>query len=174
MKKLAKRILGIALACTMVLGLSNTTFAAEPPSVQSEELNLSDTSTPKSGVETWYPGDRRFGAMNLTNYNITPEKTMGASGYLFVYGYYRTTDGRSRAILTTQVRQAYSSTVLCSGTSTEATATGQRTYFSTGVTHVNAGDKIQIYNDISSVTAQPSGSPYRKAYVELYYCFIAD
>lgn len=172
--KLAKRFLGVALACVMVLGLSTTTFAAEQPTVQSESSNQSDTISPRAGAETWYPGDRSFGTMNLTNYNITPVKTMGASGNLFVYGYYRTTDGRSRAILTTEVRKAYSSTVLCSGTSTEAANTGQRTYFATGVTHVNAGDKIQIYNDISSVTPQPSGSPYRKAYVELYYFFLAD
>ena len=50
---------------------------------------------------------------------------------------------------------------------------GQSTYYATGWTHVNAGDQIQIYTDISSVNP-PSSGPYRQAFVEIWYYFEAD
>ena len=171
--KIGKRLLGLALACIMVMGLSTTTFAAEPEK-QTDTVVTSENISPRSGPETWYPGKVHFGDMNLTNNNLTPVKTMSTSGTLYVYGYFRTTDGRSRAVLTTDIRKAYSNTVLASGFSVEGYSTGQRTYYATGVTHVNAGDKIQIFTDISSLESQPAGSPYRKAYVEMYYHFVAD
>ena len=171
--KIGKRLLGLALACIMVMGLSTTTFAADPDK-QAETVVASENISPRAGTETWTPGERSFGSIHLTNYNLTPVKTMSTSGTLYVYGYYRTTDGRSRAVLTTEIRKAYSNTVLASGFSVEGYSTGQRTYYATGVTHVNRGDQVQIFTDISSLESQPAGSPYRKADVDLYYKFVAD
>ena len=171
--KLRKRLLGFALACIMAMGLSTTTFAAEQKE-QTQNVETSNAVSPRAGTETWYPGDVKFGEMNLTNNNLTPTKTMGATGTLYVYGYFRSTDGGPRAALTTQIRRNNSAQVLTSKYAIESSQTGQRTFFATSYIHVNAGDKIQIFTDISSYTPQPAGSPYRKAFVELYYHFDAD
>lgn len=169
-KNFKKRLYALVLACIMCIGLPTTVFAEE---TTEEPSTLSSvTVSPRAGTETWTPGNHYVGWMDLTSENISPVKTMSTSGNLYVYGYYHTIDGGSRAVLTTEVRRAYTKTVLASSYAVEGIE-GQSTYYATGWTHVNAGDQIQIYTDISSVNP-PSSGPYRQAFVEIWYYFEAD
>ena len=115
-----------------------------------------------AGVETWYASWVSEGTFTVSNNNLTPVKTMGVSGTLHIVAQ---VSGRSDlepsgcppVKLTVQVRDL-SGNVLASGSVSEDAAIPQ--------VHINlpvtAGQKVQIFFDISSVSYNPNGN-YRIA-----------
>ena len=76
MKKNFKRMLmGMILALSLCVTSVVPTFAASNNEVVT-----------RAGSETWVPGVHDVGDFNMTDTNLTPRKTMGASGHLIVYG----------------------------------------------------------------------------------------
>lgn len=115
-----------------------------------------------AGVETWYAPWVSEGTITVSNNNLTPVKTMGVSGTLHLVA---EVSGRSDlepagcppVKLTVQVRDL-SGNILASGVINEDAAVPQ--------VHINlpvtAGQKVQIFFDISSVSYNPNGN-YRIA-----------
>ena len=115
-----------------------------------------------AGVETWYASWVSEGTFTVSNNNLTPVKTMGVSGTLHIVAQ---VSGRSDlepsgcppVKLTVQVRDL-SGNVLASGSVSED-ATVPQVHINLPVT---AGQKVQIFFDISSVSYNPNGN-YRIA-----------
>lgn len=115
-----------------------------------------------AGVETWYASWVSEGTITVRNNNLTPVKTMGTSGTLHLVA---EVSGRSDlepsgcppVKLTVQVRDL-NGNVLASGVINEDAAVPQ--------VHINlpvsAGQQVQIFFDISSVSYNPNGN-YRIA-----------
>lgn len=115
-----------------------------------------------AGVETWYASWVSEGTITVRNNNLTPVKTMGVSGTLHIVA---EVSGRSDlepsgcppVKLTVQVRDL-NGNVLASGSVSEDAAAP--------LVHINlpvtAGQKVQIFFDISSVSYNPNGN-YRIA-----------
>ena len=115
-----------------------------------------------AGVETWYAPWVEEGTITVSNNNLTPVKTMGTSGTLHIVAQ---VSGRSDlepvgcppVNLTVQVRDL-NGNVLASGSVSEEAAIP--------LVHINlpvtAGQKIQVFFDISSVSYNPNGN-YRIA-----------
>lgn len=138
---------------------SENTVASVEPVMQTPSI------APRAGAETW-TGSGFGGAYTFYDYNLTPVKTMGNSGTLLVYGNFHCADGFASShpiALTVQIRNTAGRVL--EYTSIVDSLSGS-TPFAVSY-HVNAGDKIQLYFDASSVGAQPG--IYRSAYVEYSY-----
>ncbi len=55
-------------------------------------LSIASLPAFAGGVETWYSGFVAEAPFTMTGYNITPAKTMGASGNLYIDATYRVVD----------------------------------------------------------------------------------
>lgn len=115
-----------------------------------------------AGVETWYASWVSEGTITIRNNNLTPVKTMGTSGTLHIVAQVSgrpdmEPSGCPPVKLTVQVRDL-SGNVLASGSVSEDATVPQ--------VHINlpvsAGQQIQIFFDISSVSYNPNGN-YRIA-----------
>lgn len=149
-----RRLLGIGLTAIMLISLvtPTTAFAA--------------------GNETWYanggyPGTQ-VGSFNCTNNNLSPTKTIGSSGWLYVWGIADKSDPYNGNVVTTvEIRSDYDGSVLTSTTSYAINDSGTEHYFETSPIYVTAGQKVRIFFDVSSISNPPG--PYRQAYISYAY-----
>lgn len=117
-----------------------------------------------AGVETWYAPWVEEGTITVSNNNLTPVKTMGVSGTLHLVAEVTgrpdlEPSGCPPVKLTVQVRDL-NGNILASGVVSED-ATIPLVHINLPVT---AGQKVQIFFDISSVSYNPNGN-YRVANV---------
>jgi hypothetical protein len=129
----------------------------------------STLSAQAGGVETWYYGVGSTEFINITDYNITPVKTIGDTGNLtLVFGFSSKRNGIDEPTwyppvkITAQIRSASSGAVLAQTIFEEGTGT---TF--TLSKYLTAGTQIQIFIDVSSLYNPPG--PYRKAGISYYY-----
>ena len=105
----------------------------------------------------WYLGGETVGSFTVTNDNLTPIKTMGDSGKLFVWTEYSRADSYSPIVVTAQIRDYDTGEILDSVQYYEGQSENDRTL----CCDVTEGQRIQIYWDISSQYDSPG--VYRKA-----------
>ena len=163
MRRLKKRLVAIVASLTLVFVMAVPSFAAETESA--ENVSVEQDVVARAGQETW-TGSGFGGAFTFTDNNLTPVKTMGQSGTLLISGYFYGVDGYAASSpikLTFQIRS--SSGAVKSQTIVPDTRNGE-IHFSTSC-HVNAGDKIQLFMDASSISNSPG--IYREAYIAYNY-----
>ncbi|MNT18798.1 hypothetical protein D3C72_1540180 [compost metagenome] len=149
-----KRFLGIMLSTLMILTLFApiTAFAA--------------------GTETFYknggfPGTQ-IGGFNCTNNNLSPVKTIGESGYFYIWGIAEKSDPYAGNVVTTVEIRSYSTGAVLTSTKSYATnSSGTQHYFQTNPIYLSAGQQIRIFTDVSSIGTPPG--PYRQAYINYAY-----
>lgn len=175
--KIKRMVLGLSLVASMLFSAVPALAAEE---VAAEETDAVVTETPnvdlatvmadislenRAGNETW-TGSGFGGSYTFTDYNLTPVKTMGASGTLLIYGSFYGNDGYASASpikLTAQIRST--SGAIRAETIRVDNRSGNVS-FAMSCT-VSKGDQIQLYFDASSI-ANPPGI-YRSAYVTYNY-----
>lgn len=149
-----RRLLGIGLTAIMLISLvtPTTAFAA--------------------GTETWYanggyPGTQ-VGSFNCTNNNLSPVKTIGDSGWLYIWGTAEKSDPYSGNVVTTvEIRSNYNGSTLVSTQSYPINESGTEHYFETSPIYVTAGQQVRVFFDVSSISNPPG--PYRQAYISYAY-----
>ena len=126
------------------------------------QLISQETIIPMSGTETLYRGSGSIGTFTLVGSNLTPVKTMGASGSFVLSG--TATANESYFCIRVQIRDYYTGRVLCSTTTGDvSTSNGNGVAsYRTPVINVTDGQKIQIYMDYST-------TPSRSAFVSMDY-----
>ncbi len=149
---LKRRFLSILLALMMVVSLTSVGYAVGPD-------NGGGTASPMSGTETWNAGGGYVGAFTMAASNLTPVKTMGASGLLQVYGTAEANNNGNPWWIKVQLKDAFSGEVLAQSTSTPRTSSKQAYAVSLNVTK---GQKIRVY--MAYVT-----KPANNAYIQLAY-----
>ncbi len=156
MKKIIKRFITAVLVMSMFCIISSTSAFAE-------ETNSTGIET-RAGVETWVYGNHWVGEFNMTNTNMTPQKTMGTSGHLIVYGVFNPNDNIGNLALDITI---YNRT---NGTSSTRTYEHNSGHVYAVDMNVHQGDVLQIYFDAHTASghSNPSGA-YRKANVTLNY-----
>lgn len=92
-------------------------------------------------TETWSTVGSKVNVSSFTmeGNNLTPVKTIGVSNYNI--GIYTDFSASQTVKVTTEIRKAYTSTVLANG----ASSTAKSGSYMTGLAYVNKGDKIQIF-----------------------------
>lgn len=120
--------------------------------------------------EVWYKGQQYSASYTVTNNNLTPYKVINASGCLRISGSFCKADSASysNVRLTVEIREYGTGRVL-NRCVVDNTSYPNRNSFLLD-TDVSAGQKIQIYFDVSSVSNPPG--PYRKASVDYVASFI--
>lgn len=130
---------------------------------------MTSTTAFATGNETWYLGQQTVGSFVVTNDNLTPVKTMGDDGKLFVWANFSRADSASYPpiVLTFEIRDYDTGEVLDSVKYYE----GETPSRAIG-TNVTAGQRIQVYFDVSSQYNPPG--PYRQANVTYGYILFQD
>lgn len=154
LSKTKRRLLGILLSAVMIFTCISpvTAFAA--------------------GTETWYknggyPGTQ-VGSFNCVNNNLSPVKTIGQSGYLYIWGTAEKSDPYAGNVVTTvEIRSYTTGGTLASTRSYAINPEGTLHYFETPHIYVTAGQQIRIFFDVSSISNPPG--PYRQAYISYAY-----
>ena len=156
----------LALVASILVGTgASTVFAAET----STEVNSDQSSRKIGGEEVWYNTDTSD-TFTVTNDNLTKVKTMGKSGTLHIaLGFTPRPDldpypGQCPPIKVTVQIRSTSGQVLASQTVSED-AFMRVVNVSTNVT---AGQKVQIYMDVSSTYYNPYRN-FRSA--DMYYMY---
>lgn len=142
-----RRIISLALVLMFVLSMCTIAYAAD------------DEPMPISGTETWYAGSGYVGSLTLEDGNLTPVKTMGASGTLWVHGSAVANNNGNSWWIRVQIISYNTGKVLAETTSTPRADSKQAYAVSLNVTK---GQQIQIYLTYGS-------KPVNDAKVELYY-----
>lgn len=124
-----------------------------------------------AGGDVWYKDQRYEAEYTITNNNLTPYKVIAESGVLCVYGHVWKADSASysNVRLTVEIRDYPSGRVL------NRTVVDNNQYpygdpFFVDA-EVYAGQKIQLFFDVSSINNPPG--PYRKALVN-YEAYFVD
>lgn len=143
-----KRFLATLLALCMCLCVTSVAFAAEatPSTTVYDDWSIQpssgavDTISPQtvSGTETWNKGQDYSDWFTMYGTNLTPIKTMGASGTLYLHVTYNSS---TPVKLLVQVRKAGTTQVIAQ------TTIGANTYYEHTVStlSVTKGQKIQIF-----------------------------
>lgn len=161
---MTKRFFSILLALVMCFSLSATAFAAESENttltheqsgtvalnsngegmieIPTSSLNDFGIVPFSGGEETWSTVGSKVtvGSFPMEGNNLTPVKTVGVSGYNL--GITTKFSANQAVKVTTEIRRAYTSNVMASGSSGSAARSGQ---YDTGLAYVNKGDKLQIF-----------------------------
>lgn len=179
--KIKRMVLGLSLVASMLFSavpalaaeevasenVTNETeaVASESPSVDLATVIADIALEPRAGNETW-TGSGFGGSYTFTDYNLTPVKTMGASGTLLIYGSFYGNDGYASASpikLTAQIR---STSGAIKAQTVEVDTRNGNIDFSMACS-VSKGEQIQLFFDASSI-ANPPGI-LRSAFVSYNY-----
>lgn len=121
--------------------------------------------------EIWYKNQRYPAEYTITNNNLTPYKVINESGVLVVYGHFWKADSASysNVKLTVEIREYGTNRVL-------NRVVAYNTQYPIGdpffiEANVTAGQKIQLFFDVSSIDNPPG--PLRKATVR-YEAYFAE
>ena len=121
--------------------------------------------------EIWYFDQRYEAEYTVTNTNLTPYKVIDQSGVLCVYGHFWKADSASysNVRLTVEIRDYPSGRVLNKVSAENRQYPYGDPFFIDA--EVYAGQKIQLFFDVSSINNPPG--PYRKALVS-YEAYFVD
>lgn len=147
MKKTLRKILSIALAVVMLFSFTTVAYAVE------------GDVAPCAGTETWYAGNGKVGSFTLSGNNLTPVKTMGATGNLTVYGFADVTTNDNIWWVEIQIIDYKTGDVIAETSSKSRNSNGQAYSLSFDVVK---GQKIRIFMYYGSM-------PDTDAYVSIYY-----
>lgn len=159
MKKMKMRVFRMITCLTLVVSMA--VIGALP--------------TYAAGTETWSQNPGPVESMRVVNNNLTPVKTMGRSGKLYIYftvqpckqGCCSCSDCEpstySPVKVTMQIRRAGTTRVLASGYK------GEGVFYTRIGVDVTQGEKIQLFCDVSSNGASPGVN--RRGHVSYYYGF---
>lgn len=121
--------------------------------------------------EIWYKNGRYPAEYTITDTNLTPYKVINETGVLVVYGHFWKADSASysNVKLTVEIREYGTNTVL-------KRVVAENTQYPYGdpfyiEANVQAGQKIQLFFDVSSIDNPPG--PLRQATVK-YEAYFAD
>lgn len=122
-----------------------------------------------AGTEDWSNSTRTYvGSMHMTNYNLTPVKTIKRSGTLHIVGHFYGEDAHAAVSpikLTAQIRRANGGVI---GNASTVKVDNRSGLIDFEVScPVSSGQKVQIYFDASSISNPPGY--YRQAFVEYWY-----
>lgn len=142
-----RTLLCMALVVTMLLGNASTALAL-------------------GGVETW-SGSDTSDVFPVNNNNLTPRKTMGSSGNLYLWVKFAKSDGKSSDVeLHVEVRN------LTTGKTDSVYFYNADMVTEQGFNvYVSRGDVIQIYFDVCTRSGQPKPGGTRSANVQYGYRF---
>lgn len=143
-KKLIRKITSVLLAVIMTFCLASASYAAEPTGNTASLVTESNVA--RAGTETVSPGSGCFGNFYLQNNNLTPVKTMGASGTFSLFGTATCSSSKYWQICI-QILDAYTGNVLKTTYTTGSSYNHQ--YYSMDIT-VTKGQKIQIFTYYTS------------------------
>lgn len=144
--KVFRAFMCLALVVTMMIGTSATAFAQI------------------SGTETWYGPSDVSAPFVVTNNNMSPNKTMGYSGNLYVWFRFAQADPYVPEKVTMIVYNRTKGT----SASVIAHAHDAQTGCNIGMT-VSKGDVIQVFFDVSTEDGYSAPGPYRKAQITYGY-----
>lgn len=153
MTKFKKIFCSLFLVLAMILG-TTTAYAVET----------------RSGSETWYLGQATVGSFVVENDNLTPVKTIGDDGDLFVWTEFSRADSSSYSpiVVTAELRDYDTGAVLDRVQYKEGEPIDRTLYYQ----NAKKGQRIQVYWDISSQYNPPG--PYRKANITYGYILFKD
>ena len=146
MKKTLRKVLALVLVLVVTLSFTSTIYA---------EGDI----MPLAGRETWEAGGRLVGSFTLEGGNVTPVKTMGATGKLRVYGFADAENNGNPWWIKIQIKDYNTGKVLAEGTTGSKTSSQQVYSVSLDVTK---GQQIRIYMYYET-------QPVNDAYVSIYY-----
>lgn len=153
MTRFKATFLSLFLALGMILG-TTTAYAAET----------------RSGTEVWHLGEATVGSFVVENDNLTPVKTIGDDGKLFIWTQFSRADGSSYPpiVVTVELRDYDTGAVLDRVQYKEGETIDRVLYYP----NAKKGQRIQVYWDISSQYNPPG--PYRKANITYGYILYQD
>lgn len=173
MKKRIKAVLAIfAMLCSMLVAIPANAEELQP--VESEKTVSDVGIVPLSGHDVLNPGYQSIGGFTFTNTNLTPYKTVGQGAQTLKFKiYFRiapTDRGIGKVKVSMQIRDT-SGHALSGVTSAidrynpDPNNFVRGTYLETEKIHVNPGQKVQVWFDVSSVNPAESNGNYRSAWV---------
>lgn len=141
--RFVRKLQVIALAIISCMCFTGMCYAEE--NVDNTAI-LEASSGARAGVETLYAGSGSIGSFYLQNNNLTPVKTMGASGTFSLFGTASCSSTNYWQICV-QIKDAYTGTVLATDYTTGSSYNFQ--YYSMEL-NVTKGQKIQIFTYYTS------------------------
>lgn len=145
LKAFTRKIASILLAVLTIMCLTGISYA-ETTTTAAPSTDVTADTVARAGTETLYKGTGSIGSFYLGGTNLTPVKTMGASGTFSLFG---TAEGSSSTYwqICVQIRDAYTGTILAKDYTTGSSYNFQ--YYSMEIS-VTKGQKIQIYTYYTS------------------------
>lgn len=144
--KIIRTLICMVLVSTMIVGMASTAFATI------------------SGTETWYGPSDVSNPFTVTNNSMSPNKTMGFGGSLFIWARFQKADSYNPVKV---IMIVYNRT---QGTNTSVTihSYDSQVGVNVGMT-VNTGDVLQVFFDVCTEDGYTPPGYYRKATITYGY-----
>lgn len=147
LKAFMRKLTSILLAVLSAMCLTGMCYAEETATATVPTADVTADTVARAGTEKLYAGSGCIGDFYLEGNNLTPVKTMGASGTFSLYGTASCSSSKYWQICI-QIKDAYSGEVLKTAYTTGTSYNYQ--YYSMEIT-VTKGQKVQIYTYYTSV-----------------------
>lgn len=145
LKAFMRKLTSILLAVLTIMCLTGISYA-ETTTTAAPLADVTADTVARAGTETLYKGSGSIGSFYLQNNNLTPVKTMGASGTFSLFGTASCSSSTYWQICV-QIKDAYTGSVLATDYTTGSSYNHQ--YYSMEIS-VTKGQKIQIYTYYTS------------------------
>ncbi len=146
MKSFMRKLASILLAVLSAMCLTGMSYAEETTTAAALTADVTTDAVARAGTETLYAGTGCIGDFYLEGNNMTPVKTMGASGSFSLFGTAECSSSKYWQICV-QIRDAYTGSVLATDYTTGSSYNHQYYIIDLNVTK---GQKIQIYTYYTS------------------------
>lgn len=158
LKAFMRKLTSILLAVLSAMCLTGICYAEETTTATVPTADVTADTVARAGTETLYAGSGSIGSFYLQNNNLTPVKTMGASGTFSLFGTASCSSSTYWQICV-QIKDAYTGSVLATDYTSGSSYNFQ--YYSMEIS-VTKGQKIQIYTYYTS-------TPSTEAKIDLDY-----
>ena len=145
LKAFTRKIASILLAVLTIMCLTGMSYA-ETVTTEAPTADATADTVARAGTETLYKGSGSMGSFYLEGNNMTPVKTMGASGKFSLFGTAECNSSKYWQICV-QICDAYTGNVLATDYTTGSSYNFQ--YYSMEIS-VTKGQKIQIFTYYTS------------------------
>lgn len=152
LKAFMRKLASILLAVLSAMCLTGICYAEETTTATVPTADVTADTVARAGRETLYKGTGSIGSFYLEGNNLTPVKTMGASGTFSLFG---TAEGSSSKYwqICVQICDANTDAVLATDYTSGSSYNFQ--YYSMEIS-VTKGQKIQIYTYYTSTPSTES------------------